>query len=57
MSNCGKIYEKAMEEILSNITEWYQGAKYRNKYFENDGEGFVSDTECIVYNSLDKIRK
>ena len=57
MSNCGKIYEKAMEDILSNITEWYQGAKYRNKYFENDGEAFVSDTECIVYNSLDKIRK
>jgi len=56
MSSSEKIYEKALDDIIENVGEWFQGDKYTKNNGCNDGEGFVSDTECIAYNALDKIR-
>ena len=55
MRNNEKIYRKALDEINSNIYEWYQGEKYIDKNYHNDGEGFVSNIQCIVENVFIKI--
>jgi len=51
-----QVLRKAFEDINNNIGEWFQGDKYIHGSC-NNGEGFVSDCECIIGNTMIEIRK